>query len=67
MEKSDLFELTKRLRRSTRQPDVIALCDEAERLALAGQSVAKGPKRDRAKYMRDWRAKQKPGVDAVPA
>lgn len=53
----ELFDLTKRLRRAMpRNTDVLALCDEAERLA---GSPPKGPKRDRAKYMRDWRAKLK--------
>jgi hypothetical protein len=34
MDKAELFALTARLRRATHLPDVIALCDEAERMAL---------------------------------
>jgi len=67
MTKSELFELTKRLRRTfPRVMDVLDLCGEAERLALAGQPIAKGPKRDRAAYMRDWRAKHKPADQRSP-
>lgn len=59
MTKSELFELTKQLRRSfPRAVPILDLCDEAERLVLAGEAPRRGPKRDRAAYMRDWRAKQ---------
>ena len=33
MDRTELFALTTRVRRATRLPDVIALCDEVERLA----------------------------------
>jgi hypothetical protein len=33
MDRAELFALTTRVRRATRLPDVIALCDEVERLA----------------------------------
>ena len=33
MDRAELFALTTRIRRATRLPDVIALCDEVERLA----------------------------------
>ena len=33
MDRTGLFALTTRVRRATRLPDVIALCDEVERLA----------------------------------
>ena len=33
MDRTELFALTTRIRRATRLPDVIALCDEVERLA----------------------------------
>jgi hypothetical protein len=40
MDRTELFELTTKIRRSTRLPDVIALCDEAERLACGVVSTA---------------------------
>ena len=33
MDRAELFALTTRIRRAARLPDVIALCDEVERLA----------------------------------
>jgi hypothetical protein len=35
MDRAELFALTTRVRRATRLPDVIALCDEVERLACS--------------------------------
>ena len=35
LDKAELFALTTRIRRATRLPDVIALCDEVERLACS--------------------------------
>jgi hypothetical protein len=35
MDRTELFALTTRVRRATRLPDVIALCDEVERLACS--------------------------------
>ena len=35
MDRAELFALTTRIRRDTRLPDVIALCDEVERLACS--------------------------------
>ena len=35
MDRAELFSLTTRICRATRLPDVIALCDEAERLACS--------------------------------
>ena len=44
MDKAELFALTTRVRRATRLPDVIALCDEVERLARsATQPAAPAP------------------------
>lgn len=66
MTKSELFELTKTLRRTfPRVVPVLDLCDEAERLVLAGEPVRRGPQRDRAAYMRDWRKKLKCGADGA--
>ena len=66
MNRHELFELTKRLRRAMpRHVELLSLCDEAERLAVAGEPVRKGPKRDRAAYMRDWRAGQKKSSGAA--
>lgn len=64
MDKAALFHLTARLRRTfPRVVDVLSLCDEAERLAREPVRVERGkPKRDRAAYMRRWRADQKAKV-----
>ena len=35
MDRAELFSLMTRIRRATRLPNVIALCDEVERLALS--------------------------------
>ena len=35
VDRTELFALTTRVRRATRLPDVIALCDEVERLACS--------------------------------
>jgi hypothetical protein len=69
MTRSELIALTTRLRRDTRSVDVIALCDEAERLSRptpieSFQEAASGvfraaPKRDRAAYMRGYRRASK--------
>jgi hypothetical protein len=61
MEKTALFELTARLRRAfPRVLDVLLICDEAERLANARAVPERvKPKRDRAAYMRNWRAKRR--------
>jgi hypothetical protein len=39
MDRAELFALTTRVRRATRLPDVIALCDEVERLARSGYTA----------------------------
>lgn len=72
---ADLFALTARLRRNfPRHAEVLALCDEAERLSHA--SVTNGvtshvtnvtsqngyvtkPRRDRSAYMREYRSRPK--------
>jgi hypothetical protein len=64
MDRAELFAMTARLRRSfPRHGDVLAVCDEVERLARVDEkpSVTIGghPKRDRAAYMRDYRAKKR--------
>ena len=40
MDRAELFALTTRVRRATRLPDVIALCDEVERLARSATPPA---------------------------
>ena len=40
MDRTELFALTTRIRRATRLPDVIALCDEVERLARSATPPA---------------------------
>lgn len=66
MDRSELFQLTARLRRAfPRVMDVLSICDEAERLSVpaARPSPAgvSGPKRDRAAYMRSYRARKNAG------
>ena len=39
MDRAELFALTTRIRRATRLPDVIALCDEVERLARSSYTA----------------------------
>lgn len=71
MDNIELFQLTARLRRFfPRHIDILALCDEAERLVRkppvidlrenAGMRGAMSEaKRDRAAYMRAYRAKRR--------
>ena len=67
MERSELFGLTARVRRTfPRQPDLLALCDEVERLAAASAAqkqvagrAGSTPKRNRAAYMRGYRASKR--------
>ena len=40
MDRAELFALTTRVRRATRLPDVIALCDEAEPLTRSATACA---------------------------
>lgn len=53
--------MTDRLRRMfPRHVDVLALCDEADRLQRElSQRGSRKPKRDRASYMRDYRSRKK--------
>jgi hypothetical protein len=56
-DRSAIFEATARLRRQfPRSEDVLLICAEAERVVNAGRGA---PKRDRAGYMREWRARKK--------
>jgi hypothetical protein len=50
MDKPELFALTTRVRRATRLPDVITLCDEVERLA---RSVAR-PRSNKESLSANW-------------
>jgi hypothetical protein len=52
MDRAELFALTTRVRRATRLPDVIALCDEVERLARSATPpmVAQG-------FVRRWESR----------
>ena len=43
MDRAELLALTTRIRRATRLPDVIALCDEAERLVVSTAAPTVAP------------------------
>ena len=43
MDRAELLALTTRVRRATRLPDVIALCDEAERLVVSTAAPTVAP------------------------
>ena len=43
MDRAELFALTTRICRATRLPDVIALCDEAERLVVSTAAPTVAP------------------------
>jgi hypothetical protein len=77
MDTPKLLALIERLRRATRNSDVLDLCDTADRMRRelekrigyvtnVTKSVTKAAKRDRAKYMRDYRATKRQGAGKLP-
>lgn len=54
----EAMKLLDEVRRSTRQPQVLRLCDDyAERITAPTSNGKLPPKRDRAAYMREYRRK----------
>lgn len=56
---AEIRAMVDRVRRSTRNGDILDLCDELLTRLAQPQSAQSGPKRDRAGYMQAYRRKVK--------
>lgn len=54
---TDIRAIADRVKRQTRNTDILALCDHA--LTVQTTAARSAPKRDRAAYMRRYRARKK--------